>query len=401
MRGGALTVCLNAPRLRLPTRPHLRFAGASGSVTKPLLVFVASAALLGAVLPALVVRHQATTGDGGFYVRMARDPGAFVDPPWGFRILMPWLVSALPGSTELGFEVVTVLSLALAAAVLFALLRRTLGEQAAWWGVGFFLVSGAAAGTLRNPYLVDPLAFVFVIAGFTLAFSRRWLWLALVLAAGVLAKETVLFVVVVGLLVGLRCRPRAPLWQLAAVIAAPLFVYLLLHRTSLVFSERREHSYLGEIRRVIPYEREKVGLVRAPIQAVLYSFGPLWVAAVLGFRHLEERWRASSPYLVLVLSGLAVGEDWPRLLGYAFPIVIAAAAAIPISIARRALLATTVLLDSVVLEALPSSAAKQVALLAAFAVGVLAITGRRTASRRPDAPPDAIGRRGPAPAGQP
>jgi hypothetical protein len=339
------------------------------------IVFVASAVVLAALLPALADRHQATTGDGGFYVRMARDPGLFVDPPWGYRILTPWLAAAVPGSTQLGFDVVTVVSLALTAALLFALLRRTSGEDVAWWGVVFFLVSGAVAGGLSNPYLVDPLAFVFVIGGFTLAFARRWLWLALVLAVGVLAKETTLFVIAVGLVLGLRLLPRARLWQLAVVLAAPIAVYLLLHRTSLVFSEHWEHSYLGEVRRVIPYEREKVGLVRAPIQALLYSFGPLWVGLALGFRHLERRWRVAFPYLVLVLSGLAVGEDWPRLLGYGFPIVIAGAAAIPISNARRAVLALATLFDTEIFEALPSSHLKQLALLVAFVVGVLAATG--------------------------
>jgi hypothetical protein len=353
----------------------------------PLAVFVGSGVLLTAALPLLVERHQATTGDGAFYVHMARDPGLFVDPPWGFRIMTPWLVSVLPGSTELGFEIVTVLALALATALLFALLRRTLTEQAAWWGVVFFLVSGPAVAGLSDPFLVDPLAFVCVIAGFSLAFARRWLWLALVLGVAVLAKETALFVAGVGLLVGLRCPPRARWWQLGTVVAAPVIVYLLLHRTSLVFSHRWEHSYLGEVRRVIPYERAKVGLARAPIQAVLYSFGPLWVALVAGYRHLGRRWRASYPYLLLVLSGLAVGEDWPRLLGYAFPVVVAAAAATPISNMRRTVLAAAVLLDTAVFEALPSSPAKQAALLVAFAAGALAILGPRTGAAAAHATP--------------
>jgi len=51
-------------------------------------------------------------------VRMADHPGRFVDQTLGYRIMMPWLVSVLPGSTQLGFEIVTVLSLALAVATL-------------------------------------------------------------------------------------------------------------------------------------------------------------------------------------------------------------------------------------------------------------------------------------------
>jgi hypothetical protein len=370
-----------ARRLRLPVRLHRRLAEASGSATRPLVVFVAVATLLAGLLPALADQHQATTGDGRFYVRMAEHPGTFADPTLGYRIMMPWLVSVLPGSTELGFEIVTVLSLALTAAMLFALLRRTQGDEAAWWGVVFFLVSGTVVRAIRDPYLVDALAFAFLIGAFTLAFARRWLSLAVALAGGVLAKETVLFVLPPSLLLGLRRGPRARLWRLAVVVAAPISVYLLIHRTSLVFSKRGHHSYLADIPHVIPYEREKVGLVRAPIQAVLYSFGPLWLAVAAGYRHLESRWRATFPYLPLAVVGsLAVAGDWPRLLGYAFPIVIAAAAALPISNTRRTVLATTVLLDTAVFEALPSSAVKQAALLVAFAVGVLAIVDRGTLS---------------------
>jgi hypothetical protein len=358
-------LCLNGAALR--------------SAAKPLLVFAAVAALLAAVLPTLADRHQAITGDGGLYVRMSEHPGRLADPTLGFRIMMPWLVSVLPGSTELGFEIVTVLSLAITAAVLFTLLRQTLGDEAACWGVVFFLVSGAVVRALRDPYLVDALAFAFVIGAFTLAFARCWLWLALVLAAGVLAKETLLFVLVPAVLLGLRGRPNARVWQLVVVVAAPISVYLLLHRTSLIFSEPGNHSYLADIPHVIPYEREKVGLVRAPIQAVLYSFGPLWLVVAVGYRRLEARWRVAFPYLpVAVVGSLAVAGDWPRLLGYAFPIVIAAAVAMPLAPARRLLLAAAVLLDTAVFEALPSSVMKEVLLLAAFLVGVIAVTGRPT-----------------------
>jgi hypothetical protein len=342
---------------------------------KPLIVFISSAVLLGACLPALVDRHQASTGDGGYYVQMAHHPGVYYTDPWGYRILMPWLVSALPGSVELGFEVVTVLSLALTATLLFVLIRQTLGEDSAWWGAVFFLVSGASVRALTNPYLVDALAFFFLIAAFALAFSRRWLPLAAVIGAGVLAKETLLFVIGPALLVGVRCRPRARIWQLAPLVVVPIVVYYLVHRTSLVFSERGHHSYFADIPGVIPYEIREVGLVRAPIQALLYSFGPLWVTVALGYRYLEGRWRAAAPYLILAVGTLAIAEDWPRLLGYGFPIVIACAAAMPISNARRALLALATLFDTAIFEALPSSPIKQVVLLSAFAVGVLALTG--------------------------
>jgi hypothetical protein len=55
--------------------------------------------------------------------------------------------------------------------------------------------------------------------------------------------------------------------------------------------------------------------------------------------------------------------------------VIAGAAAIPISNARRAVLALATLFDTEIFEALPSSHLKQLALLVAFVVGVLATTG--------------------------
>src|SRR5438477_12242604 len=60
---------LECARLSVP--PRFRWlAAASNSAAQPVLVFLGSTLLLAAALPVLVDHHQATTGDGGFYVRM-------------------------------------------------------------------------------------------------------------------------------------------------------------------------------------------------------------------------------------------------------------------------------------------------------------------------------------------
>ena len=353
------------------------------------LASLAVALALGAAIPFLADRHQATTGDGADYVRMARDPGVFPEAPEGYRILTPWLAGAVPGGVDAGFDVVTVFGLALAAGLLYLFVRRAAGdESAAITAVLLFVASGACAGAVRNPYLVDPLAFAFVAGGFFLIFERRWLASAATIACGILAKDTVLFLILPALLVGLCCRPHARWRQLLAVAAVPLAVYALLHGTPIVFANRGHHSYIADIRGVFRYERTEIGLARAPVQAFLYSFGALWVAAALSLRRVDCRWRASASYVLPVVASMIIAADWPRVLGFAFPVVIGLVCALPLTQARRAVLVASVFADSWGFEALPSSALKQAALLAALLAGILAVLQFNSTGRARFALPD-------------
>jgi len=115
------------------------------------------------------VRHDRFTlpaFDAYVYMAMADHPAFFTVAPWGYRVLTPWLVHALPvrGSAR-GFRYVTLGGLTLAGGLLFLFLRR-LGHAPppALVGVAAFCLSPPIGQALRNPFLAEPLGIVLVLA---------------------------------------------------------------------------------------------------------------------------------------------------------------------------------------------------------------------------------------------
>ena len=105
---------------------------------------------------------------------MADRPAFFTVSPWGYRVLTPWLVHALPvPNAARGFRYVTLGALTLAGGLLFLFLRRVgNGPWAALIGVLAFTLSPPVGQALRNPFLAEPIGIVLVLA-FLLALEAR------------------------------------------------------------------------------------------------------------------------------------------------------------------------------------------------------------------------------------
>ncbi|MGE0453299.1 MAG: hypothetical protein AB7O37_01030 [Vicinamibacteria bacterium] len=128
------------------------------------------------------------------YVAMAEQPRVFTTPPWGFRLLTPLLVHALPVHQGRGFRLVTWSALGFAAVCLGLFLRRAGFPLAlAATGVAIFALAPPAGLLLANPFLVDPVT-VALAAGFLLAVQAQagLGTLALLAALGTLSKELTL-----------------------------------------------------------------------------------------------------------------------------------------------------------------------------------------------------------------
>src|SRR3954454_23396473 len=116
-----------------------------GGASRPALVFVAAAALATAAV-ALFEQSSSPGFDGRRYLAMAADPGAHVQAPYVTRVLAPLVVWALPFDEQAGFRVVTVLSFALAAALLYLLLAEWgASPRLALGGVAVFLAATSTA----------------------------------------------------------------------------------------------------------------------------------------------------------------------------------------------------------------------------------------------------------------
>jgi len=135
--------------------------------------------------------------DHHMYIFMAtHGPLSFHVAPFGWRVLGPLAVWALPGGVQGGFQALAVASVALTGVALWAVCRR-LGFGAAPATAGmllYFSLGYATKWTLFDFWLSDPLAFLLVVGAVLLALSGRDLAFAVCLVAGVLAKESAVFV---------------------------------------------------------------------------------------------------------------------------------------------------------------------------------------------------------------
>jgi hypothetical protein len=136
-------------------------------------------ALAAVLLAAAIVafRHQRSDGalhdryhlpafDAYVYVAMAESPGVFTVAPWGYRILTPLVVDAMPGRDVIArFEWLTLAGLASASGLAFLFLRR-LGHEpvAALAGAAALAASGPVGEVIGYPYLVEPLALALQVA---------------------------------------------------------------------------------------------------------------------------------------------------------------------------------------------------------------------------------------------
>ncbi len=139
------------------------------------------------------------TSDAGKYLKMAgwEDPTFPVQvyPPFRYRIMVPFLVKILPVHPVTGFQIFTVVSLSLVFACFFIFLF-SLGLPERWCCYGCILLMVFYYPTiysLTNPYLVDPLFFLFWVLGLLLICRKKMWELSFVLILGILTKEAVLF----------------------------------------------------------------------------------------------------------------------------------------------------------------------------------------------------------------
>jgi hypothetical protein len=127
---------------------------------------------------------------------MAEAPGVFTLPPWGWRVLTPAVVHALPLDAAQGFALVTHAGLTLAGGLLYLFLRRLgCGSVASLVAVAAFAFSRPVGESVLYPFLAEPLTLVLLIALFLGVEAGLGAGpLALLATAAALSKEiTLLF----------------------------------------------------------------------------------------------------------------------------------------------------------------------------------------------------------------
>jgi hypothetical protein len=266
------------------------------------------------------------SGDAPFYVALWSDPRQPVAPPYVYRVLTPMLVRLTGLDAFWGFAIVSIVGLALTATLLWAVVLRDHAPSNAWLALGLFVLSPAAVFSVADHYRIDAVTYAF-LAGVLLLLQRNRLTLAaIVCVCGLLAKESALFAGPIVLLLAWRVRAWAAMAVL--LIGAPV-LYFVIHRTNLIaHGGEREFPYFtsSNLGTVVANQG---GVVRAMLVAVVVGFGPLAVAAVLGWPaagRLEQLWAL---LLIPFVLSVVIAGDWIRMLAYAAVVFVPLAAARP------------------------------------------------------------------------
>ena len=177
-------------------------------------------------------RHHLPAFDAYAYVAMAENPTIFTVAPWGYRVLTPLVVDALPGRDVVaGFRWLTWAGLAGASGLAYLFLRRLgHGSAAALAGAAALAASGPVGEVIGYPYLVEPLALALELA-FLLALESNAGLGGLALLSAVAASNKELQVLMLPLVFFARRDrdgTRLAAWKLLASTAAALATTALL-----------------------------------------------------------------------------------------------------------------------------------------------------------------------------
>jgi hypothetical protein len=180
--------------------------------------------------------HALPAFDAYVYMAMAERPMFFTVPPWGHRIVTPWLVHglsrALPGTSTAGaFVYVTLGGLCVAGGLIYLFLRRLgHGERAALAAVAVFSLSGPVGETVAYRFLSEPLSLVLEVALLLALEAGAGIGVvALVLTTGALTKELFLLFLPLPYLVwrGRLGDRKAALQGLVAALPALVVTFLV------------------------------------------------------------------------------------------------------------------------------------------------------------------------------
>ncbi len=268
--------------------------------------------------------HDCQTGDTIHYRAMIR--GEAAPAPFAYRVLTPAIVAALPASSSDGFLLV-----AFAATLGMLLLMRALllhlgvSRAASTATTVLLCLSYPVANYIVHWERIDPLANFAFVLGLLLILRRRFVPAALAMAAGVLAKETLLFLVPILFWHRIRGRLRDPhAWAGAVLLSA---LPILTFATVRAMVDVDEWSFVVEspqdlalvVQSSWETNVEQFGLAKRVARELTKSYGFIWAFAAFGL-WIDRRLRLESLYLVAIGFLLCtVAGDWSRMLGTGFP----------------------------------------------------------------------------------
>lgn len=130
------------------------------------------------------------------YIAMSYNLFGRYPAPYAYRIFVPLLVSLIPISHILSFEILNFLGLFLTNLTLYYLLKLDFDKLLSLSGVIIFQsLEFAVRFLIFDFYLADSFAFFFITISFFLIKQKKYLYYSLILFLGVLTKETIIFTI--------------------------------------------------------------------------------------------------------------------------------------------------------------------------------------------------------------
>lgn len=280
--------------------------------------------------------------DRHLYIELAREaPFDFRLAPYCWRVLAAWLAKAMPLGLQASFETVTVVALIGGGVAVYSLIRAV-GFSRMHGALGVLLLFGMGWGPkfqLSDFWVPDALAFAVTVGALTLAAKRQLLATAIVMAVGVLAKESVLFVAPLVYTLGARTMIDRRWLLRAALVAAPALVVFVGIRVAIP-QDNGDAAYIATMPPVISRFPELFGEYgyRERLDSIAQEqrwahkewsdwdryftdpFGLLLLGlAIVGGVRTPVLAAKLSPFLLLVYSQLLFATDTQRLLVLAFP----------------------------------------------------------------------------------
>lgn len=278
------------------------------------------------------------------YIWMAtNNPFDFHVAPFCWRVGTPLLAAALPFDLEKSFMILSYLALWMTGVVMFYLARRYgFSKSIALTGmIAFFSMGWVVKANLYNIFKPDPLAFLFVTLAIYCIVDRRDILYAVLLAVGVVFKESVLFVV--PLYYALKTdRALDPRLLLRAVILALPAIGVFFAIRYFIPMKNDDYFYLSTLPEALHQVQlgrstfdlawlwREIGLERlkniSPESLLHYTVGTFGVVAALmplfAIRTNLKLFARFLPFIILVYAQILFATNDTRLLAIGFPVII-------------------------------------------------------------------------------
>ena len=312
----------------------------------PDAVWVGGLCLSLIALVALLVTHEhGITGDEPFYVAMAKHPGGPHNFPYAYRVAVPWLVWLLPFREVVGFTIIGLVCIAVAAGALFELLREFEIDDRLALGlvVGFTLSPTLWIVAIRHFRSIDPASVMIIVLGTLFIVRRQRGALLITLTLGMAVRESTPFLIPFAYAIWAR-RPidRDAIRDVLYTCLFPAVIYLVIRTQIETVGRQYIVGYSG------PFLTARVDMLKnaswgVELRRLAYTYGPLWLVAPFALR--DSRFaRRGLVLVVLCLASMTYAYDWGRIVFLAAPVFYVAAGQVLNHRRRLAIVTVAVLL---------------------------------------------------------